>query len=42
MTIELSSLDEVVEAVAGLVKRGITFKAYYHKGVWIIELTGGF
>jgi hypothetical protein len=34
--------DQLTGIIAGLVREGLTFKAVYSKGVWIIELTGGF
>jgi hypothetical protein len=36
------TLDEMVQIIDGLVKRGLTFRAMPNgKGDWKIELTGG-
>ena len=41
MHIYCDNLDEMIEAVAGLVKNGLTFKSTKKNGMWDIELTGG-
>ena len=43
MKIEVKTIQELVEITAGLVKEGVTFEAHCDtKGLWIINLTGGF
>lgn len=43
-TIKCMTTLEMVTVVAGLVREGVTFKAYaeFGTGVWTITLTGGY
>lgn len=41
MITDIYTIEDLVEIVAGLVKEGLTFKAYRYGELWRIELTGG-
>ena len=38
----ISKMDELAAICAGLVKQGVTFRAYPTDSYWCIELTGGY
>lgn len=42
MLIECNTTSELIEIVAGLVAKGLTFKAEPMDGGWKITLTGGY
>lgn len=41
-TIEVGSTTIMVDVVAGLVQKGLTFRVHEKDGYWLIELTGGY
>ena len=42
MTITCENTEEMVEVIAGLVQRGLTFNVTEATYGWLITLTGGF
>lgn len=41
MRIEYIELADLPAIVAGLVREGVTFRAYPKDAFWVVELTGG-
>ena len=42
MRIEYIDLTDLPAIVAGLVREGVTFRAFPSGAFWVVELTGGF
>jgi hypothetical protein len=42
MKIECIEVEQLADIVAGLVRNGLTFRAYPMGAFWCIQLTGGY
>lgn len=41
-SITVYDISDLVELVAGLVRKGLTFEAKHDGASWVVKLTGGF